>query len=258
MSLALRYEDLAGEVGHFLGYGRGAAFDDPAWPAMEAKTIDRCVQTGYGWFIRTPEMQGEKASYPWSFLSPVGTATTVSGNAEVLLPIGFGGLNGSVVVEEGGLMTRSSEIAIHRLHAADTNASGIPVMFALTTDKDNATHDQRMKFYVFPTPDDAYTLTFNYYFMPQALSNPRPFAVGGPEHHETLKAACIAAAEVEQNHEMGIRYKMFLDRLKASIAFDRDHRKPTNLGYNGDRSDIRNLGRIRNHDRPFTVTIDRT
>lgn len=256
MSLALKYEDLAGEVGHFLGYGRGESFGDPAWPADEAKTIDRCVQTGYGWFIRTPAAQNERPAYAWSFLSPTGTVDTVADEREVLLPIGFGGLNGSVLVDDGRTLTRAAEIAVLKLHAANTTTTGVPSIFALVTDKDT-THDhgQRMRLLVYPTPDDAYTLTFSYYFMPAALSNPRPFAIGGPEHHETLKAACIAAAEVEQDDAMGVRYKMFLDRLAASIAFDRDHRKPTNLGYNGDRSDRRNT-RWRPHDRPFTVTIE--
>ena len=54
---------------------------------------------------------------------------------------------------------------------------------------------------------------------------------------ETVLASCLAVFELRQNNVTeGPQQRLFMERLAASIAYDRKL-KPLQLGYNGDRSD---------------------
>jgi hypothetical protein len=253
--LALKYEDIAAAVGRFLGYGRGVVFGEKAWNAKQQADIDDCIRIGYTRFLRPTPVGG--ASYNWSFLAPTGSVSTVSGNATVPLMHDFGGLEGLVVVTGGGTLHQSPEYLVRKLHADNTSARGSPMYFCLLTDKAaTPLHPQRHSFLVYPTPDAVYTMTFRYYHNPAALTTPKPYALGGPEHSETVLASCIAVAEETMDDQRGVRYQAFVERLAASISFDR-HRKPKNLGYNGDKSDQLNL-RSGPHTNRFTITLEQT
>ena len=88
---------------------------------------------------------------------------------------------------------------------------------------------------LWPTPDAIYTLTYRFIPHPDALTTAAPYPYGGAAHAETLIESCLAVAEQRMNHERGLHYAAFMDRLGASVAYDR-RQAPEFYGYCGDNS----------------------
>ena len=131
--------------------------------------------------------------------------------------------------------------ALIRRHRQDRSAySARPRLVAirpkLLTSAAAATEGQRFEMMFWPTPDAAYTFTYTYVPLPDKISGSALYTYGGMAHTETLLEACLSVAEERENDEKGIHWNQFMERLAASIAYDRRSR-PQKLGYNGDRSD---------------------
>ncbi len=101
---------------------------------------------------------------------------------------------------------------------------------------------QRFQLYVWPTADADYGLSFTYYVNPDALTDSFPHHMGGMAHGETVLESCLAVAEQRLDDKSNVHSMKFRERLAASVSLDR-RSKPQSLGYNRDRSDLRELNR---------------
>jgi len=250
-SLSAAYKDLAGAVGFFLGFGRGADNGDPAWDARQEASIKECVKSGLRNFYH--------CGYDWSFLKPVASFTLAQGASEVPLPLDFAGLEGPITVSTAGSAagtTVSVAGDVRHLYALNPDATGRPLAAAIDPLKGTGQHQgQRFRLHLYPAADQAYTLEFAYYLNPDFLSGDRPYAYGGPQHAETLLASCQAVAELNLDDARGVRWQYFQERLAVSMDIDRRN-KPQNLGYNGDRSDHKGRARRRHNPDGYTVTFN--
>jgi len=262
-SLDLKYEDLASETGHFLGFGRGANEGEKAWTASQTKSIESCIKSGYRKFLLPPPV-GNETSYNWSFLHPVASLALASGEQTIPLPYDFGGLEGDAILSATSGASRWSALRIEpegrllQSYAAfETAPTGPPVSVALQAIKGTTdSRGQRWQLLVYPQADQAYTIQVPYFFVPEALSEPRPYALGGPNHAETILEACLSVAEQRLDDTASVHSALFMERLAASISLDRRN-KPNFLGYNRDRSDDRRGTRMgRSHYNEFTVTYE--
>src|ERR1700723_2836024 len=95
-SLNIAYNALMGEVGYFLGWGRGAQNGDMAWNPQQQKTIDTFVASGMRRFYYPAAPQGMNIN--WSFLKPTATFTLVVGQNVFQLPDDFGGIEGQITL----------------------------------------------------------------------------------------------------------------------------------------------------------------
>lgn len=242
-TLSLKFTDLTGEVGLFLGYGRGADNGDSAWSSQQTATIEAIVRSGLRQFYFPPPLDDGGSSYDWSFLKPYASLTLASGASTVPLPEDFGGFEGQVSVTSSG-STRPWPVKLYNegqiveAYAKTPTASGPPQMAALrplrgTQDK----RGQRYNLYVYPLADQAYTLLFAYYILADALSGTRPYAYGGMAHVETILESCLAIAEQRLDDASTVHSAKFMERLAASISLDRRNKAQT-LGYNRDHSDM--------------------
>lgn len=260
-TLSLTLDDLRGEVGFFLGHGRGAALGDPTWTSQQLAAIDSCVKSGLRTFYFPPPLDGMEASYDWSFLKPVGSLALAQGASTIPLPDDFGGLEGPV-----SLYTTTSQISwpiqvvhegtVRQRYAELPTASGRPDMAAVQWIKGTtATAGQRAQLLVWPLADGAYTLQVPYYVNPDYLTAAFPYHLGGGQHAETVLESCLAIAEQRLDDAATVHTMKFKERLLASINADRKL-KPQTLLYNGDRSDMRDRrwqGRNHYWDQPVTV-----
>lgn len=241
-TLSLKYGDLAGEVGHFLGYGRGADGGDVAWTGAQEAAIESCLKSGLRQFYFPPPVEGVSGSHDWSFLRPTAQVTLASGESSVKLPDDFGGFEGEVTLVSSSTaycpVPLVNEGQVRRWHAESPSSTGTPRAAALEPLKGTGGRDrgQRFRLAVFPTADAAYTLSFCYYVLPDALTDALPHAYGGTVHAETILESCLAVAEQRLDDSAGVHTMKFRERLMASISLDR-RSKPQKLGYNGDRSD---------------------
>lgn len=238
-TLTAAYNDLTGDVGFFLGYGRGAANGDVAWttgPNSQQTAIDRCVRGGLrGFYYAGPN---------WSFLHPTANLLLASGSNVSPLPDDFGGIEDEITIQTTGSLTwwpipLMGEGNVRAQFAVYPATTGRPMMAAVQPLKGTTgTQSNRCQLYVFPTADAAYTLTFQYYVNPDYLSGAFPYAYGGPEHAETLLESCLAVAEKILDDEATVHAQAFAERLAVSTLLDQ-RKKPQTLGYNHDRSDLR-------------------
>lgn len=247
-TLSLQYNDLVGDVGLFLGYGRGAAFDDPAWTKPQQNVIDSIVKSGLRQFYFPPPLEGSDSSYDWSFMRPVGTADLPSGATIVPLPDDFGGFEGqiTVVAKKSTSMwpiDLVNENRIRQMFSTQPDVKGRPIMAALVPLKaTTSTAGQRQNMIFFPLADQEYTIQFAYYILPDYLNQAFPYAYGGMAHAETIREACLKAAEEFLDDASGVHAALFQQRLAASISMDRRN-KPQKLGYNRDASDYPDITR---------------
>jgi hypothetical protein len=239
-SLADNYRDIIGSVGFDLGWGRGPDFAEDQYDGRKLTTLKQVVKGGLQQFYNPPPDQ-TGVSYQWSFLKPFGHVTLASGARVVKLPEDFKGLEGlvHVAIDNGGysLKLRHDARASYAAYPDDTGQpqrieiEGIP-----NTTKERG---QRFQFVVWPEADAAYTLQFHYSIQGVMLTGELPYAYGGAEHSSTIKASCLAWAELHLDDiPNGPKQQFWRERLAASISMDRQ-KQPKTLGYNSDRSDAR-------------------
>jgi len=233
-SLAAAYADLEGDVGFFLGFGRGARNSETAFTTKQQATVDRCIKGGLRNFYF--------CGFAWSFLRPVAQLTLASA-AEVLdLPDDFGGLSGQLHLSTG---TSADYEAIDQcglgrilhLRASYPDTTGRPTDFAIEPIKGTSpTAGQRFRLAFYPTADQAYTVRLQYYLLPDFLSGALPYVYGGVQHAETVLESCLAVAEKVYDDAAAVHAAEFEKRLAISKELDR-FQKVQKFGYNADRSD---------------------
>ena len=234
-TLAAAFNDLQGDIGFFLGYGRGTPFGEAAWSLQQQNSITRCVKGGLRNFYH--------CGYDWSFLKPMAAVSLATGAQVAILPDDFGGVEGRVVLaqitgstdwwplEFGGL-----EPVYHHYGVFPTT-TGRPRICCIEPLKGTgSTMTQQWQLHVWPIADMAYTLKFQYYLNPDYIDGAFPYAYGGPEHAETQLESCLAVAEKILDDSATVHEMEFQKRLDLSKMIDH-RRKPQNVGYNGDRSD---------------------
>jgi hypothetical protein len=236
-TLAAAYADLLGDVGFFLGFGRGTAFNDPDWTAQQKATIDRCVKGG----LRKVYHCG----HDWSFLRPVVTLQVDSGKNTVALPDDCGGVEGEVTVSATSTIVWypvqfTGVGRVYQQQAQCPTTTGRPQLCCVEPAlRPTAGQGQRFQLRLWPTADAAYTLKFQYYLNPEYLSGAFPYLYGGAQHAETFLAAAKATAELDLDDIAdGPQQAEFLRLLEVSKDIDRRN-KPQVFGYNRDLSDHR-------------------
>lgn len=251
-TLTQSLKDLYGAVGRFLGYGRGELNNDTMWSQAQKADVEEVIKSGYRQFLFPPPAGGSGSSYDWSFLQPTATLTLASGSQTIQLPDDFGEPQGPVTMTSAAStipwqIPIRGEGVIRQMFQQLPDATGRPEMIAFQPIKGTQpTHGQRYQAYVFPAADGDYQITLRYYVLADALKESLPFAYGGMAHSETIREACLMAAEQFLDDTAGVHTMKFQERLAASISLDR-RMKPEVIGYNGDRSDMREWGRLRQH-----------
>lgn len=240
-NLNLMKADFESKVGIYLGWGDGVA---TAWSTTQKNRLKDAVDSGYRQFI-VPMADANGSSHDWSFLRPTVSLALVSGMQTVQLPDDYGSLDGTITVTQTANAMNwpvqvTGENKIREMYARLPNATGRPIWAAEQPLKGTTKlKSSRFQLYIYPAPDDNFTLTFAYYLLPEALTDANPYCYGGMQHAETILESCLAIAEERINDQQnGLHSTKFMQRLQASIAIDRRN-KAQLVGYNGDRSDQR-------------------
>lgn len=271
--MQLKKADFEVEVAMNLGWGRGEDNGDTAWTLEQQARLTGFVNTGCSSVYNTPEIVDaagnvwHPGNYKWSFLRPTVSLALASGKQAVDLPEDYQGLEGGsrVCVASGASVFSPLEWRnVGQLDAMYANHSSAPTgapMYATERWKrTDGAFGQRAEIYVYPQADAAYTLRVQYYLVPDALSDTHPYAYGGPALSQTIKYACLAAAELDLDGEpMGPMRQEFMRRLKTAIQADLQS-KPPSIGKNLDPSEASwpNLRVQHALDANYTVSFDGT
>lgn len=249
MSLLLSVTDLRGEIGAFLGYGRGSDLGAAAWTDDQEANIEAALKSGLSQVYTPPPLGPTESSHGWTFLRPFADLVIEQGDLTVKLPESFGGFESDLYVVTPDSAARWASVRltheghVQGLHAARPDQTGPPqVGCEQVIDGTTGNESTRSRLYVWPKTDRAYTVRCQYKHMPDALTGNYPYPPGGAEHAELFKASCLAAAELQFDDAQGPRRAVFMQLLAASVAADRKRNVPSVIGYNGDRSDARRYG----------------
>lgn len=248
-TLSLALTELQGDVGFFLGFGRGLGTSgDPTWTTQQQASVTSCMKSGLRQFYFPPPVAGETSSYDWSFTKPIGTLILPLNAQSITLPDDFGGIDGQITVQGSNValnpwpLSIMNEGTLRQYYALTPTRTGRPLAAAVVPLKQTTVASgQRFQLNIFPIADQAYTLLFPYYISPDALTTGNPFPLGGLQHAETVREACLMAAENFLDDAAQIHHQKFMERLAASVNMDR-RLKAQLTGYNGDNSDRLHLG----------------
>jgi hypothetical protein len=242
-TLSLALTDFEGEIGVFLGWGRGPTFGDPAWTTQQQNVINSCLRSGLRQFYFPSPMDGESSSYNWSFLRPTATLDLPPNASVVNLPDDFGSVDGNITVLSTASVSQPWQIVwrheatIRQMYSVTPLLTG-PTMYAsiIPLKGTTGTQGQRFQLLVFPLADQDYTLQMTYYLNADCLTGAYPYAYGGAPHVETILESCLKIAEERMDDSSTVHAMKFQERLAASISMDR-RLKPQSLGPNLDKSD---------------------
>lgn len=241
-SLDVTYASLRREIGRFLGFSR----DPSTWGTNETTDVTDILAAGLRQFYHPPQLEGERSSYQWSFLRPNGNVIMEADVPDYDMPEDFAGLDGGLFFVKADFSTievtvvNISKIKQLRMREWNLENQYWPRYAALSPLMNEGASRQITRLSVWPTPDSTYTLNFKYFVRANGLDDENGYPLGGPEHAETIRASCIAAAEASLDDEMGTKHQRFMMMLRASMNYDRKVSSPQTIGYNGDRESRRN------------------
>lgn len=244
-TLNLPMAELRSDIGDYLGYGFGEENGDTAYDAFQLLTVNKALAVCLRRFYFQAQTQNMASPHAWSFLKPFATITLAEGEREVPLPDDFGGWEGQLYLTGDN----GSEVPVDLVNpgiveqkfAGDDDATGWPEFVALKAlPGTTVAKSSRSVLSVYPIADDDYEFTFRYYIVPDCLTASHPYAYGGAQHVETIKAGAIAAAELHKMDVRGPREDYYQQCLAASIGYDR-RMHPQYMGPNTDSSDLREM-----------------
>lgn len=182
--------------------------------------------------------EGERdfyGAYAWSFLQPVGTFVLSANQADYDLPDDFGGfITHELQYKRSNnawyplKLTSVAEILKHR-GLSQLETTSFPSLAAESWVQSSHAFGQRKRLMVWPAPSAALTIEGQYSSIPSAITDTAPYPLGGQPHAGTLRAACLAAAELELDGAAGPWAAKFEKRLANSIRHEQQT-GPKHLG----------------------------
>lgn len=233
-TLSLTRTELLTALGRFMGWNRTTA----SWSASQVLDSEAILDKGLRQFYSPPILPGEATTHEWSWMKPIGSLTTVSGQLDYQLPDDFGGLCGDFTFGSDNSaatpLRLGSDERVRKLRQLQTEANTYPTWCAIVPMLSDGDEPQRFHLMLDHCGGE-YRLEYRYYCNPYRMTSSKPYPLGGQPHSETLRASVLAAAELELDDKKDVRWQDFIERLQASVAHDR-RVNATNFGYNGDRS----------------------
>lgn len=205
------------------------------WPSWAASGV--LVVSGNSYSISTRDSGSQVTLDDTSITVASGTSYEIN-QQDYDLPDSFGELESDVTFAMNQATwsireVNEAQIRVKRQSGANT---GRPCECAIRAKTTTGVTGQRYEIMFWPTPDAAYTLSYKYTVLTDALSSSFPYPYGGMSHAETILASCLDVAERKENNmPQGPESLNYQKRLAASISHDL-RKAPKFLGYNGDPS----------------------
>ena len=154
------------------------------------------------------------------------------------LPDNFGALYGDAMFHRADSGYRRIE-AVTDFDIEDRRRStytGVPQYVAIRAKSTDLSEMQKKEAVFFPTPSGTYYLTYRYTMLNDTVASGY-YPIGDSRHRNTIIESCLAAAEQQEDDEIGMHTQLYVAALAQSIEIDGTN-EPSNLGYNRDNSDL--------------------
>ena len=232
-TLSLRRDDLRKAAAIVLGYGVSA----DGWDAEQLSMLDYVIADGLREFYY-PGTEGTAEPYEWSFLRKMGTITTSASDYDYTLPDDCAGIIRRMVftsgAQSGSVIQMVDMDYVRHMRHVEEQQNGIPTVAAVrvvATTVDSSA-GQRWEVLLYPTPNAAFKIEYQYPALPNAPSGTaNDYVLGGMQHAATIKAMVSAAAERIKAPEQ-MRWSQEAARLlAASLEADRAIKRTSETGW---------------------------
>jgi hypothetical protein len=209
------------ELGLYLDFGA----DFNTWNHEQSGMAGSCIDSGMKRFYFPPPLANDQERHRWSFLNPVRTLETIAADYDYNLPDDFSGALEGFTLNSNVRVTLVKESELRAIKAKENASTGVPKFAAIRPKPIEGSSSQGWEVLLYPTPDQAYTLSYSYQVNPPALSETNPIPFGGTGHSETMLEACLAVAEERiLKQPQGPHRAAFMERLAGSVELDRSTR----------------------------------
>jgi len=215
----LGFLDFRLAIAEYIGY----TADIDLWTTQQQDELGRIVHETYLTILHPTRPSGLGPPHTWSFLLNLATLTTVSGTSTYTMPADFGALHGSSLTypANGGFVPVKVTSALDiRERLQYSSRSGQPYLYATQWASQVSGLNQRQQIVLYPTPDAAYVLTYQYAKLVNRLSLSNPYPLGGMRMSQLMVEACKAVGEAKKNGKRGDQWSIFEKMLMEAIATD--------------------------------------
>jgi len=208
----LTYTDLKKVVGEFMGQ----TYDDSLWSVAQAAEFDRIVQSGLRRFYM---------AHPWSFLWKQATIATVANTKTYSLPDDCDLVYGDLLFDPADNVMKERVVQDNdealTAFAVTHSYTGKPERFSIRNTAVSGTTSLRRQVFLWPTPDAAYTLHYEYRQGMNALTGTQ-YPPGGSYIVEAIKAAVLCEAEIKKRQQRGVYYEEWQEKLAFAMRTERE------------------------------------
>ena len=156
------------------------------------------------------------------------------------MPDAFGGIVGPITFQNNAGSYSPIELVTERhvseLLQRSTSAARPTLAAQRPVSGTDATDGQRWDLLVYRIPDSDYTAFFREILLIDQITTDE-FPVGGMLHGDTIKYACLAAAENDKNDRRGEKWERYQQMLQKSMRLDRTLHRSERMGVMTDNSD---------------------
>lgn len=248
-SLSVARNDLKRAIGRYLSVNR----DYTQWGTTLQQDVDDVIKSAERMFYKCRQLPGEDSIHVWSFLQPEFSLELGDEEEDHDLPADFGGFVNRTLYfaadDNNWLPLREVPVSAikSKRQLDEVSSSNQSLLYAVNIKAYDQSTGTRQKLMVWPMAGG--TVKATYYSIPDAISDADPYPLGGQQHAETLRAAALAAAELEINGERGVHWMKFEECMRDSIALDRKLSCPSYFGTTNVSAHGAHLwGRHQNHD----------
>lgn len=156
-----------------------------------------------------------------------GTVDNVSasrvGEEAYTLPADFGSIHNREITysaNAGFVTIEPTSLLDIRKRNQQSSQTGQPWLYATGWEAQTAGLNQRQKIVLYPTPDAAYVLTYEYAVLIGKLSVSNPYPLGGPRISQLMIEACKAVGMSKQDGGRSDIWSQFKETLGDAIALD--------------------------------------
>lgn len=222
-------------LGDAMGYGANRG----SWNRLQVNKVDLAIQKGlrrFYWPIggTTQTAEGHTAeagtAHTWSFLMQNAQLPIAGGNATYELPNDFMQMMSAGFIYSGSVNPRLAEVSWEALAALQASAArtGPPEYYCIRSRNAPAGQVARYEAILYPTPDQSYTLLYQYGFMPNRLTEQESYPLGSAQHAETILEACLSEGMALLGAADNPHEAKFQALLAASIIQDASLATPPN------------------------------
>jgi hypothetical protein len=230
--MQLEFSDIYKKVSEHLGLGSSPTGTD-------LTKVKDLTYRGYRRFL-TPINPLSGNIHIWTFLQQASSVTTTADTYEYSLEVGFSGFWGKPKLEGDSNYPNPvwvSEDQIRDMRTVDTSTN-YPRFFSLRTGTYSVGAVAQLYTLMFyPTPDAAYVYEYTYIMEPAKPTSDTDLFVGGSRESEVILQCALAAAELQEDEEIGIQETTASRKLTELVLADL-RRTPKSVGYMRDPSTL--------------------